>query len=390
MGWSTTQRFGLTQHRPQLSFKGYTLVIPLAGDSAFLVDMDGRFVHRWVFEGFGPQKAELLENGRLLVMGIDHALRPKSPPPQVGDPPEPLETRVRRLGANGSKLMEVSWDGEVLWSYENIAIHHDFKRLANGNTIFPEWVEMPEELSKQVKGGTRIHREKLPARLLGDDLVEIDAEGSEVRRIETWKLFDPRKDAICPLEGRIEWTHVNSIDANGDGEIMISCRNNSRVAVINSDGEMTWKYGAPDTGHQHHATFLGNGNVQIFDNGMHRVRGPSTSKVIEVDRSSNEVVWSYQGSPAAQFFSGHISGATRLPNQNTLVCEGTSGRLFEVTRSGEVVWEWWNPVYNVRPDGESMGWLFRAYRYSPDFAGLAGRDLDPEGLADLNRLYQLG
>jgi hypothetical protein len=115
----------------------------------------------------------------------------------------------------------------------------------------------------------------------------------------------------------------------------------------------------------------------------------STSKVIEVDRATNEVTWSYQGDPPAQFFSGHISGATRLPNQNTLVCEGTSGRVFEVTRGGEVVWEWWNPVYNTRPNGDTMGWLFRAYRYAPDHPALAGRDLDPNRLADLNRLYQL-
>lgn len=63
MGWSTAQGLGLTVHRPQLSFKGYTLAIPLAGDSAYLIDMDGRFVHRWQFEGFRPSKAELLENG---------------------------------------------------------------------------------------------------------------------------------------------------------------------------------------------------------------------------------------------------------------------------------------------------------------------------------------
>jgi len=389
MGWSTTQQFGLTHHRPQLSYKGYTLVVPLSGDSVFLVDLDGRFVHRWNFEGFVPGKSELLENGNLLVMGVDRALRPAGPPPEIGEPAEPFETRVRRLGANASKLLEVTWDGEPVWEYDNIAIHHDWKRLPNGNTVFPEWVEMPEDLSKQVKGGTRLPKEKLPANLLGDDLVEIDPDGKEVRRVETWKLFDPKKDPICPLEGRIEWTHVNSVDVNAEGEILFSCRNNSRVAIISPDGEMTWKYGAPDTGHQHHATFLDNGNVQIFDNGMHRVRAMSTSKVIEVDRSSNEVVWSYQGDPAAQFFSGHISGATRLPNQNTLVCEGTSGRLFEVTRSGEVVWEWWNPVYNTRPTGDTMGWLFRAYRYSPDYVGLAGRELDPTRLSDLNRMYGL-
>ena len=35
MGWSVAQRFGLTHHRPQHSYKGYTLVIPLQGDSCF-------------------------------------------------------------------------------------------------------------------------------------------------------------------------------------------------------------------------------------------------------------------------------------------------------------------------------------------------------------------
>lgn len=389
MGWSTTQRFGLTHHRPQLSYKGYTLVVPLSGDSVFLVDLDGRFVHRWAFEGFSPMKTELLENGNILTMGVEHALRPGGPPPEIGEPAEAFETRIRRLGANASKLMEVTWDGDVVWEYQNIAIHHDWKRLPNGNTVLPEWIEMPEDLTRQVKGGWRLPKEKLPASLLGDDLIEIDPQGNEVRRVRTWELFDPKKDPICPLEGRIEWTHVNSVDVNADGEILFSCRNNSRVATVNTDGEMSWKYGAPDTAHQHHATYLDNGNVQIFDNGMHRVRGMSTSKVIEVDRSTNEVTWSYQGDPPAQFFSGHISGATRLPNQNTLVCEGTSGRLFEVTRGGEVVWEWWNPVYNTRPSGDTMGWLFRAYRYAPDYAGLAGRDLDPARLADLNRMYGL-
>ena len=40
------------------------------------------------------------------------------------------------------------------------------------------------------------------------------------------------------------------------------------------------------------------------------------------------------------------------------------------------------------------GWGFdgvavRAYRYGPNYPGLAGRALDPNELADLNRLYGL-
>ena len=67
-----------------------------------------------------------------------------------------------------------------------------------------------------------------------------------------------------------------------------------------------------------------------------------------------------------------------------LVCEGSSGRLFEITRSKEVVWEWINPFVNMRR-GEPSVSIYRAYRYGPDFPGLAGRDLDPEAFANLNR-----
>ena len=166
MGWSVTQQFGLTHHRPQHSFKGYTLVVPSGGDSVYLVDMQGRFVHRWSFVDFVPAKSELLANGNLLVMAVDKALKP-GPRPELGDPPEPFQTRIRRLGANSSRLLEVTWEGEVVWDYENTAIHHDWKRLPNCNTIFPAWVEMPEELTKRVKGGARRRRERLPAQMPG-------------------------------------------------------------------------------------------------------------------------------------------------------------------------------------------------------------------------------
>src|SRR5690606_8444811 len=50
-----------------------------------------------------------------------------------------------------------------------------------------------------------------------------------------------------------------------------------------------------------------------------------------------EPAWTYEDRP--DFYSGFISGATRLPGGNTLVCEGAEGRVFEVTRDGAVVWD---------------------------------------------------
>ena len=64
-----------------------------------------------------------------------------------------------------------------------------------------------------------------------------------------------------------------------------------------------------------------------------------------------------------QFFSAHISGAQRLAGDNVLVTEGRTGRLFAITRSGEVVWEWISPFNVMTPQGQNQAWVFRALRY---------------------------
>ena len=65
-------------------------------------------------------------------------------------------------------------------------------------------------------------------------------------------------------------------------------------------------------------------------------------------------------------------------------------QVLEITAGGEPVWEWWNPVFNSSAnDGESMAFLFRAYRYPQDFAGFAGKELNPESLNELNNQYAL-
>lgn len=382
MGWSPFRKTGLTHHLPAQTFKGYTLITPLNGDSTYLIDIAGRIVHRWRLVGLRAFYARLLPTGRLLAMGTDASLRPAEVPP--GTVP-PFEVAIRRVGGSVTHLRELDWEGETAWEYQNPAMHHDFVRLSNGNTLLIELVEMPPEVARAVRGG---YRERPQPPMLGDDFIEIDAAGKEVRRVSLWKLLDPRRDAICPLERRNEWTHTNSLDLTREGAILFSCRNNSLVGLIDKDGALSWRYGRPNVHHQHHATALDNGNVQIFDNGMHRP-GMPRSAVLEVNPKDNKTVWQYVGNPEASFFSGHISGAERLPGGNVLVCEGAPGRIFEVTRQGEVVWEWISPFASRAPTGQLLTSVFRAHRYSPDHPALAGRELDPERYADLNRLYGL-
>jgi hypothetical protein len=387
VGWSQFRKTGLTFHSPSQSFKGYTLVTPIAADFSVLLDMDGKVVHRWSLPGFRVFQARLLPRGTLLALCADATL----PPPQqtpFDQPPPPFDQHIRRLGGSATHLRELDWDGKLIWQYLNPTIHHDFAREPNGHTLTAEWVEIPEDIARKVRGGARRPREKFP-RMLSDDIVEIDASGKELRRIHLYELFDPIRDAICPLEQRWEWTHLNSLAVMANGDILVSCRSNSRVAIVErSSGQLRWKYGAPDVYHQHHASPLERGTVQIFDNGMHRV-GMPFSRVVEVDPLTSQVVWEYAGEPPEQFFSGHISGAERLPNGNVLICEGASGRVFEITHRGETVWEWVTP-FTTTTQGRSRAWIFRVHRYGPEFPGLQGRSPDPSRYADLNRLYGLG
>jgi hypothetical protein len=379
MGWSVNRPTGLTFHRPSLSTKGYTLLTP-HGDGAYLIDMAGEVVHRWTFQHIKPGYGRLLSNGNLLMTGSDIDL-PDPPPDEPTKPPPPLERHVTRLGGYHTNLVEVDWDGNVVWEYKNPFQHHDFFRFSNGNTMVPEWVELPEELHKGVRGGMKKPRERLP-RLLGDDLVEIDPDGKEIRRIHTWKLLDPVKDPIYPTLRRWEWSHINAIDINTAGDIVFSARHNNRVGVISAEtGELSFKF--TETHGQHHTTWVEDNHIQVFDN------GESFSRVIEIDPEKAEIVWHYHGVPANQFFSGHISGATRLHTGNILICEGTSGRLFEVNKAHEVVWEWINPFMNTNSRGQPTLSIYRAHRYPVDHPALCDKDLDPARYANMNRLNGL-
>ena len=90
----------------------------------------------------------------------------------------------------------------------------------------------------------------------------------------------------------------------------------------------------------HDATYLRNGNILVFDNGVADRR----SRVVEVNPQSGRIEWQYDGGRDHNFYTRARGSAQRLPNGNTLVAVSDSGQAFEVTRDGRVVWEFFNPV----------------------------------------------
>jgi hypothetical protein len=142
---------------------------------------------------------------------------------------------------------------------------------------------------------------------------------------------------------------------------------------------------------QHHAHMIprglpGEGNMLIFDNGGWAGYGAPNpgspmglknalrdySRVLEFDPITLEIKWQYTPREAGlvhpvdnnRFYSPFISSAQRLPNGNTLITEGSGGRLLEVTRDHEIVWEYISPYWG-KLFGVNM--VYRAYRLPYDW-----------------------
>jgi hypothetical protein len=99
----------------------------------------------------------------------------------------------------------------------------------------------------------------------------------------------------------------------------------SSRSIERATGNIIWELFSPPLAQQHDPRPLPNGNVLIFDNGTHRPDHPATfSRVIEVDPRNSEIVWEYVDQSLFEFFSPYISGAQRLANGNTLICEGVT------------------------------------------------------------------
>jgi hypothetical protein len=342
---------GLKAYDPALAYDGYTLFAPMFGDgTVHLIDMQGRGVHTWTMPHPPGLYGYLLDNGHLLYGG-----KPRAEVERL-----PLWQRGFKAGV----VMEVDWQGRVLWQVHHPDHHHDARKLGNGNVILLCMEKLPRELIPRIQGG--LAGTEHNGDMYADYLVEVTIGGEPVWEWHSWEHMDPAIDRITPQDRREEWTHGNTVAELPDGNLVVSFRNISTVAIIErATGRLAWKLGPPTLAQQHDPRPLPNGHLLIFDNGTHRQDNPwPYSRVIEVDPGSAKIVWEYRETVPFNFFSPYISGAQRLPNGNTLICEGCFGRIFEVTSGGEVVWEYVSPHFGQSPRFGLNNFIFRAFRYS--------------------------
>jgi hypothetical protein len=225
-----------------------------------------------------------------------------------------------------------------------------------------------------------------------------------------------------------DWLHTNAIDYNAElDQIVLSSPHLSEIWILDhsttSDeaashaggnsghgGDLLYRYGNPKNYGggtaadqklfgQHNIQWIpkglpGEGHLMVFNNGGGRPDGDYSSilefipprkgvhdYVLEAfaPAGPDKPVWSYRSQNPKEFFSPFISGAQRLPNGNTLICEGARGRVFEVTSDGRIVWDYLQPFDATDAQGQNgpPNALFRATRIPADHPGLKGRELAP-------------
>lgn len=370
MAWTRNRPVGLVHHDPDQSCPGYTLFCPVRGTTANLLDANGRIVWRWQHPE-GIQHAKLSPSGTLLI---------QTQPPEEADGAE-------NIGGSAAALIELDWDSNAIWEYRNAYQHHDYQRLPNGNHLLLAWERVPAEVHAQVQGGYEDPGDS--DRMWGDVIIEIARDGSVLHEWRSWEHLSFDEHVRCPLESRKEWTHANSLDVLPDGRWLVSLRLTSTVVIIDpSSGKVDWRWGRGHLSHQHAATWLDSERVLIFDNGCHRKGMPSFSRLVEVDPKTDEIGWGYHADVVLAFYSFMVGGADRLENGNTLITEGASGRLFEVTAERETVWEYVSPFNMIDPRFGPTPAIFRAHRYPAEAFG--GRDLAPGRFEEIERRIATG
>jgi len=368
-------QYGVNTYDPAKAYNGYTLFAGLGCRETNLIDMHGRVVHQWVMPERPGCYGRLLPNGNLFY-GCRCDMEKRK---QAGAP---------MLSGMGGVLREVDWNNNLVWEYEDMFMHHDFCRMKNGNTLTLRYVEVPKEIAGKVRGG--IPGTEDNGKMWADEIREVIPDGKVVWNWVAHEQLDPQKDLLCPLCHRKEWTHANTCLELDNGDIFTCFRQTNMICIIDKKTkEIKWEWGTGlgELAHPHDPHVLLNGNILIFDNGFHRGGVEiNVSMILELDPKTKKIVWQYKSDPMTEFYSGACGNSQRLPNGNTLICETLKARIFEVTPSGETVWEYISPYYGKIEFG-NINWVFRAYRYGPDDKAIAGKKFSTEKLDSWNRLF---
>ena len=195
--------------------EGYTLFSPMPTSTSHLIDNEGRLVHNWTSPGgHRPgMSAYLLDDGSLLRTA------------------NIAQTAVGNFsgGGTGGKVERISWEGELLWSFEYSSTeyisHHDIEPMPNGNVLMIAWESKNDSEGAQAGRNPAIASDA-PGGSNGvwpDKIVEIQPNGTTggdvVWSWHAWdhlvQDYDPVMDNYGVVAEHPELLDINFVDASG-------------------------------------------------------------------------------------------------------------------------------------------------------------------------------
>ena len=321
----TSYDISILSYDSEKAYNGLTFLTPYFTDVFHVLDMEGEIVYE--FDRIEPSGLdadfEIMEDGGILILG-------------------------------GNSIYKVQLPDTIEWVLSAPAAHHCAIPMPNGHIMYLY------SYSMDVEGWD------YP--LSADGILEVNPVTGEV--LWDWRTGDHLStDDYCPWHimsffaatQNYDWTHANTIIyREEESAVYLNIRHLDRIVKIDyPSGEVLWSLGVDgDFGeglfsHAHDPELLENGNFLMFDNGNHRFP-VEYSRAVEIAFDPvlgwAEVAWAWPDEPF--FFDSAMGDASSLPNGNVLITSSHHGRLFEVTRSGEVVWDlmlkplypFWNPL----------------------------------------------
>jgi len=401
---------GTTIYKPDKSFNGYT-ILTTKGHQTILIDMNGNVVKHWANLCDEEHPAKMLPGG--YVMGatgkrgrlLDHE---DSNDLSVLDWDGNIVWTWKKAGVHHDFQREGNPVGYYVPGMDSY--------VDKGKTLI---------LSHEVVKNKRISDKKLYDDVIfevdydgkiifkwlaSDHIKEMGF--SQIARIVMYRYPNYTMTRTRGVVGG-DWIHINTASWLGPNKwydrgdkrfhpdnIIYDGRQTNTTGIIDrKTGKIVWHLGPDFTSTRalrkmgvtiglHHAHMIpkglpGEGNILIFDNGGYAgfdAPNPSApygtnaakrdySRVIEINPINLKVVWQYDANKGGyrdkyKFYSDYVSSAQRLPNGNTLITEGSLGRIFEVTPKYEMVWEYVSPYYAKT---ENFNLVYRAYRVPYDY-----------------------
>jgi hypothetical protein len=212
---------------------------------------------------------------------------------------------------------------------------------------------------------------------------EVDIETGEV--LFEWHSLDHvgvEESYVAPPEDpayAYDYFHINSIDVDHDGNLLVSARNTWTVYKVDrKSGEVVWRLGGKKsdfeigegtrTAFQHDARRHEDGTITIFDNGAHpQVHEQSRAIMLRLDEGNMKATLLREYTSPEKIVATSQGDAQLLPNGNVFVGWGSAPYVSEFSHEGEL-------LLNARfpPDCES----YRAFRFP-----WSGRPIDAPALA---------